>query len=158
MPSYHLAELNIARLVHPLDHPLIQPFVDGLAEINALADRAPGFVWRLQSEAGNATDVAHPWQSDPFLLVNLSVWTSPEALKEYVYRSGHREYLSRRTEWFERPTEPHYVLWWVPAGHLPAIEEAKQRLDHYRKHGPTAHAFWFGNLFPAPKDVPVPSV
>jgi uncharacterized protein DUF3291 len=148
--SFHLAQLNLARLLHPLADPRIRDFVDGLEHINALADGAEGFVWRLKSDSGNATDIHHPWSEDPFLLVNMSVWKGPEQLRQYVYRSGHREYFQRRAEWFEKPTEPHYVLWWVPEGHVPSLEEARDRLEHYRRHGATAHAFWFGSLFPAP--------
>jgi Domain of unknown function (DUF3291) len=116
-----------------------------------LADSSPGFVWRLQSASGNATDVTHPWSADPFVIVNLSVWESPEALRQFVYRSNHTEYLARRSEWFEKSKEATYVLWWVPAGHIPSLEEAAERLEHYRWHGPTPHAFWFGKLFPEPE-------
>jgi len=154
MPDFHLAQLNVGRILHPLDHPAIKPFMDALAEINALADRSPGFVWRLQTESGNATDVTHPWSADPFRLVNMSVWMNPQALQEFTYRTDHRDYLARRTEWFEKPIEPHYVLWWIPAGRIPTLVEAQERLEHYRKHGPTVHAFWFGNLFPAPANEP----
>jgi hypothetical protein len=153
--SFHLAQLNIGRLVHPVDDPRIQGFLDGLDPINALAERSPGFVWRLQTESGNATDVHHPWSKDPFMLVNMSVWERPEDLREYVYRSGHIDYLQRRAEWFEKPSLPHYVLWWVPAGHIPTLGEARDRLEHYRRHGSTPHAFWFGNLFPAPSPAQV---
>lgn len=153
--SFHLAQLNIGRLVHPVNDPRIQGFLDGLDPINALAERSPGFVWRLQTESGNATDVHHPWSEDPFMLVNMSVWERPEDLREYVYRSGHVEYLQRRAEWFEKPLVPHYVLWWVPAGHIPTLGEARDRLEHYRCHGATPHAFWFGNLFPAPSPAQV---
>jgi hypothetical protein len=149
--DFHLAQVNIGRLLHPLDHPQIREFVDGLDRINALADRWPGFVWRLQTDSGNATDVQHPWSRDPFLLVNMSVWKSPEDLKQFVYRSGHLEYYLKRSEWFEKPSEAHYVLWWVPEGHIPNLEEARQRLEHYRAHGASPHAFWFGKLFPAPE-------
>lgn len=147
---YHLAQLNVGRILHPLDHPQIRPFMDALNEINRLAESMPGFVWRLQTESGNATEVKHPWSADPFALVNMSVWTGPEALQNYVYRSKHREYLKRRLEFFEKPNEPHYVLWWVPAGHIPSLEEAAERLEHYRRNGPTPLGFWFGSLFPAP--------
>lgn len=146
----HLAQLNIGRLLHPLDHPKIKEFVEGLDHINSLAEKSPGFVWRLQTDSGNATDVHHPWSQDPFLLVNMSVWKSPEDLKEFVYRSGHLEYYLKRSDWFAKPTEAHYVLWWVQEGHIPSLEEARERLEHYREHGATPHAFWFGKLFPAP--------
>ncbi len=148
--EFQLAQLNIARLLHPLDHPEIVPFVEALDPINALAEASPGFVWRLQSSSGNATDLAHPWSNDPFVIVNLSVWQSPAALKAYVYNSDHRPFLNRRTEFFERPTEPHYVLWWIPAGHIPTLEEAAARLERYRTSGPTPDAFWFSALQPAP--------
>jgi hypothetical protein len=148
--AFHLAQLNVGRLRHPLDHPQIQEFVNGLDHINALADRSPGFVWRLQTESGNATGVHHPWTQDPFLLVNMSVWKSPGDLKQFVYRSGHLEYFLKRADWFEKPTQANYVLWWVPADHIPGLEEARDRLEHYRAHGPSPHAFWFGQLFPAP--------
>ena len=149
--GFHLAQLNVARLLHPLDHPAIRPFVEALEHINGLADRSPGFVWRLQTESGNATDVTHPWSTDPFMLVNLSVWESPEDLRQFVYRSSHIEYLARRSEWFEKPEQAHYVLWWALAGHVPSLEEAAERLAHFREHGPTPRAFWFGELFPQPE-------
>jgi hypothetical protein len=148
--EHHLAQLNVGRILHPLDDPRVRDFMDGLAPINALADSFPGFIWRLQTDSGNATDVHHPWSDDPFALVNMSVWRSPEDLRRYVYESGHLEYLQRRAEWFEKPKRAHYVLWWVPAGHIPTLEEARDRLEHYRRHGATPHAFWFGSLFPAP--------
>ena len=146
-----LAQLNIARLLHPLDDPRIAEFVNGLDRINELAEQSPGFVWRLKTGSGNATDVQHPWSADPFLLVNMSVWNTPDDLKNYVYRSGHLEFYLKRSQWFEAPKQPHYVLWWVPAGHIPSLEEARERLEHYRAHGATPHAFWFGKLFPAPE-------
>lgn len=148
--AFHLAQLNIARLLHPLDDPRIAEFINGLDAINALAEQSPGYVWRLKTESGNATDIDHPWSADPFLLVNMSVWQTPEDLKNFVYRSGHLDYYLKRSQWFEKPSEPHYVLWWVSNGHIPTVREAKERLDHYREHGATPHAFWFGKLFPAP--------
>lgn len=145
-----MAQLNIARLLHPLDHPAIRPFVDGLAHINRLAEQSPGFVWRLQSDEGDATGLHHPWSDDPFIIVNMSVWQTAEHLKSYVYRSEHIDFFRRRAEWFEKPTAPHYVLWWIPEEHLPSLEEAKERLDHYRAHGDSPFAFWFGQMHPAP--------
>jgi hypothetical protein len=154
--GFHLAQLNVGRLLHPLDHPQIREFVDGLEHINQLADQSPGFVWRLQSEAGNATGVEHPWSQDPFLLVNMSLWKTPEDLKQFVYRSGHLDYYLKRSDWFEKPSQAHYVLWWVPQNHIPSLDEAAERLEHYRTHGPSPAAFWFGKLFPAPADSSVP--
>ncbi len=124
-----------------MDDPTMAGFVARLDEINALADRSPGFVWRLQTEAGDATAIrAFP---DPLLLVNLSVWESVEALREFTYRSAHAGVMRRRAEWFERMDEPHLVLWWVPAGDLPTLDEAKARLDRLRSEGPSPEAFTF---------------
>ena len=119
-----------------------------LDEVNALADSAPGFVWRLQSSSGNATDV--PYNDDPFVLVNMSVWESVEALRNYVYRSRHVEVLRDRAQWFEKMEKPHYCLWWVPEGHIPTVTEARERLEHYQTHGATPVSFWFSETFPAP--------
>jgi hypothetical protein len=156
--GWNLAELNLARLIHPLDDPRIRDFVDGLDAINQLAEQSEGFVWRLKTDSGNATDVQHPWSADPFMLVNMSVWQSPENLKQYVYRSGHMDYLRRRLEWFEKPSDAHYVLWWIPTGHIPSLEEARKRIEDYCSNGATPHAFWFGQLFPAPACDPVRSI
>lgn len=146
--GYHLAQLNIARAVAPMDDPRLAEFVARLDEINALADSSPGFVWRLQSDSGNATDIQA--YDDPKMLVNLSVWESLESLFGYVYRSGHAKVMTRRKEWFDRMEGPYVVLWWVPAGHRPSVEEAKARLDHLSLHGPTPWAFSFKRSFPAP--------
>ena len=148
---FELAEINIARLVAPLDDPRIAEFVAELASINALADTSEGFIWRLQSDAGNATDIVY--SDDPFVIVNMSVWTSPESLKNFVYRSRHVEIYRKRAEWFEPPKAATYCLWWVPAGQRPTVAEGRRRLEHYQKHGPTQHAFWFQHLFPAPAAV-----
>ncbi len=147
--QFHLAQLNVARLLAPIDSEQLREFVEGLAPINRLAEESPGFVWRLKDDSGNATRVTHPWSDDPMAMVNLSVWESPEPLKQYVYRSEHLDYYLKRAGWFEKPKEPHYVLWWIPAGHTPTLYEAKERLDHLRAHGPTPHAFSFGRVFPA---------
>ena len=147
--DFHIAQVNVGRPLHPLDHPQIAGFVNGLDDINALAERSEGFVWRFQTASGNATDAQHPWSEDPFMLVNMSVWKTPMDLKNFVYRSGHIEYYLNRAEWFEKPRQAHYVLWWVPTGHVPSLTEAQERLEHYRRHGATPYAFWFGKLFPA---------
>jgi hypothetical protein len=151
-----LAQLNIGRVLHPLDHPQMKEFMDGLALINGTADHSPGFVWRLQTDEGDATGVQHPWSEDPFMFVNMSVWETVEDLQQFVFRTGHLQYLRKRAEWFEKMDQAHYVLWWVPAGHIPTLEEASERLEHYRAHGATPHAFWFGKLFPAPEVSAVP--
>jgi hypothetical protein len=158
MGDYQLAQVNIGRVRAPIDSPELAGFVSRLAAINALADSAPGFVWRLQTEDGDAT--AYRPYDDDRILVNLSVWESLETLSQFVYRSPHAEVMRQRREWFERMTEAFLALWWVPAGHRPTIAEAKERLAHLREHGATAHAFTFRQPFPAPSDpsaqIPLP--
>lgn len=148
MPAYHLVQFNVARMRAPIDSPVMEGFVSQLERINAIAEQTPGFVWRLQTAEGDATAL-RPYD-DPMLLVNMSVWESLAALHGYVYKSPHVGPLRERKSWFETPTEPILVLWWVPAGHTPTVDEAKTRLDHLRAHGPTAQAFTFRHAFPAP--------
>jgi hypothetical protein len=156
MTGHHLAQLNIALLTEPLDSPRLAGFVDALDEINALADAAPGFVWRLQTEDGDATAVRV--FDDDRLIVNMSVWESVEALADYTYRSDHVRVLRRRKEWFESLKEAYQVQWWVSAGELPTVAEAERRLVHLREHGPSAHAFTFRAPFPAPAEAGSPAV
>ncbi|MFE8015953.1 DUF3291 domain-containing protein [Streptomyces antibioticus] len=141
-----LAQVNIARLKFPLDSPELKDFVDALGPVNADADAAAGFVWRLQSEGGDATDV--PVFGDDWLIVNMSVWRDTDALTAYMYQGRHREMLARRREWFERVREAMTALWWVPAGHRPTVAEAEARLLHLRAHGPTPYAFTLRTSFP----------
>ena len=149
--GYELAELNIGRMLAPLDSPRLADFVNALDEINALAEAAPGFVWRLKDEA---TDDATSIRifDDEWILVNMSVWQSPETLRAFVYDDAHRAILRRRREWFERLDEAVTVLWWVPTGHRPTVAEARDRLEHLRKHGTTEYAFTFAvdDAVPAP--------
>jgi hypothetical protein len=144
MPPYHLAQVNIARMKGPLDSPTMAGFVARLEEINAVADRSPGFVWRLQTDAGDATYL-RPYEDDR-ILINLSVWESVEALRDYVYRSAHGDVLRQRREWFEHFTGAAIAMWWVPAGHTPGVDEAKKRLAHLEQHGPSQFAFGFKSL------------
>jgi hypothetical protein len=146
--AYHLAQVNIARMLAPLEDDLMAGFVARLDEINALADAAPGFVWRLQTGEGNATYL-RPYYDDR-ILFNLSVWESLDALRAFVYRSDHSAVMRRRLQWFERPDQMHVALWWVPAGHIPSVEEAKAKLEWLRDGGATADAFTFQSPFPAP--------
>jgi hypothetical protein len=145
MADMHLAQLNIGRLRAPIDSPEIAEFADALDRVNALAEASPGFVWRLQTDEGNATSV-RPFP-DEDVIVNLTVWTSVEALADYVYRTDHTAFLRRRREWFHRMDTPIMVLWWLPAGELPTVVDAVERLDHLTAHGPTAHAFTFRTPF-----------
>jgi hypothetical protein len=148
--TYQLAQINISRLIAPLDDPKIAEFVSQLEPINALADKAPGFVWRLQSDSGNATDIAY--NDDPFVIVNMSVWESIETLREFAYKSNHMQVFRDRAKWFEKAVKPSYCLWWIPAGHIPTVAEGRERLEHYQMHGATAYSFWFSQQFPQPAD------
>jgi heme-degrading monooxygenase HmoA len=145
---HHLAQVNVAHLRAPLDAPELAEFVANLDPVNALADAAPGFVWRLQTEDGNATAVRV--LGDDMLIVNMSVWESLEALSAFVYGGAHRDVMRRRREWFERLAEAHVALWWIPAGGRPTVAEAERRLVRLRAHGPTVDAFTFRQSFPAP--------
>lgn len=145
---YHLAQVNVGRLRAPLDDPLIADFMALLDDINALADAAPGFVWRLQDESGNATSV--PAFEDPRMIINMSVWETFEALRDFTYRSDHVRVLARRREWFERMERPHFALWWIPTGTLPEIADAKRRLELLATGGPGPDAFTFRDRFPPP--------
>ncbi|MDP9187867.1 MAG: DUF3291 domain-containing protein [Actinomycetota bacterium] len=145
--GHRIAQVNIARAKQPLDSPLLAEFVAALEPVNALADAAPGFVWRLQDETGDATSIRA--YADELMIVNMSVWESIEALWEFVYDGGHLEVMRRRREWFSR-IEGHTVLWWIPAGHIPTVEEAKQRLELLAEHGPAPDAFTFKRRFPPP--------
>lgn len=146
MAKLHLAQVNIARMRAALDDPMMANFVARLDEINARADRSPGFVWRLQTAAGNATYL-RPYDDDR-ILFNMSVWESVEHLRNYVYRSAHIQVLRRRADWFEKPGGNHMALWWIPAGHLPGIDEGKKRLAYLEANGPTPFAFTFRRAFP----------
>jgi Domain of unknown function (DUF3291) len=145
MTTYHLAQVNIGRIKAPLDSPQMAGFMNRLDELNALADRSAGFVWRLQTSAGNAT-YFRPYDDDR-VLMNMSVWESVEALRNYVYRTIHVELLRQREEWFEVFRSNYLALWWVPAGHRPGIDEAKKRVASLDAHGPTEYAFNFKTVF-----------
>ncbi len=147
MTSAHLAQLNVATLRHPLDDPRIAPFVELLDPVNAAADHAPGFVWRLMEDG--AADATGLRPAGDHVIVNLSVWESQEALWDFAYRSGHLDVMRRRREWFERHVEAHLVLWWVPAGHRPSVGEALERLADLRANGPSPRAFTFASAYTA---------
>ena len=132
-------------------HERVAPFFKELDRINALADRSPGFIWRLQSETGNATDIQTT--SDPLFLVNMSLWSSAEALFEFVYQSAHTPEMARRREYFERFEGAYQALWWVSAGHIPTVDEGLSRLWRLDRYGPTPEAFTFKVRFPVP-DLP----
>src|SRR5262249_45472577 len=130
--SYHIAQVNIGRVKASLDDPVMAGFVGRLAEINALADDSPGFLWRLETPEGNATYL-RPYEDDR-ILINMSVWETIEALKHYVYRTAHAELLRQRQDWFEKFAGAYAALWWVPIGHTPGVAEAKNRLAYLDSH------------------------
>jgi hypothetical protein len=152
--DYVVAQVNIGRLVAPLDSPQLADFMAALDPVNAVADSAPGFVWRLQTEDGNATALRAFEQdaggADGGILLNMSVWESAEALATYVYGDTHLAVLRRRREWFERMKDAYTALWWIPRGHTPTVREAEDRVTHLRAHGPTPHAFTLKVHFPPP--------
>lgn len=149
MSEYQLAQVNIARMLGPIDGPVMEGFVAQLDEINSLADRSDGFVWRLQSEDGDATSY-RPFPEDDMMIINMSVWESVEALFEYTYKSDHVKVMRDRAKWFESLKEMHMVLWWVPVGHIPTEQEAIEKLVLLQENGPTVEAFTFKQPFPIP--------
>lgn len=151
--AFELAQVNVARLTAPLDSAELAGFVAALDPVNAAADRAPGFVWRLQTENGNATAIqAFEWDAagSAGVIVNMSVWTDTEHLGAFVFGEMHRQVLQRRREWFQRTREAQLACWWVPAGHRPGTGEAEDRVRHLRAHGPTPYAFTLRVSYPPP--------
>lgn len=146
--AWHLAQINIGRMVAPQGDQRVQPFFDNLDRVNALAEASSGFVWRLVGDGNNATDIQPT--VDPLLLINMSVWDDAESLFAFVYRTAHTEIMVRRREFFERFDGSYQALWWVPAGTVPTINDGLSRLWHIDRFGPTAHAFTFKVRFPAP--------
>jgi len=150
MAGHEIAQLNVARALAPLDSPQLAPFMTRLAEINALAERSPGFRWRLQGESGDATEL-RVWD-DPLVIVNLTVWATIDDLHAFTYRSDHKTVFARRFDWFERLDRPAMVLWWQTAGEIPTLDEALRRLDLLASEGPGPDAFTFKQRYPAPDD------
>jgi hypothetical protein len=146
MINIHLAQINIARVKAPLEDPAMAGFMSRLDNLNALADGADGFVWRLQGGDGNNTYL-RPYE-DERIIVNMSVWETVDQLRAYVYSGAHADVLKQRREWFDKFDGVMMALWWIPAGHLPSIDEAKQRLASIEHKGPTAFAFTFKKTFP----------
>lgn len=153
--NYHLAQVNIAKARAPLDHPLMQGFVDQLDRINQLAEASPGFVWRLQTEEGDATAIQA--FDDPLIIVNLSVWASVEALREYVYSGEHLAVLRNKRDWMERLSTASLALWWLPEGQLPDVSMARQKLELLQTQGPTPEAFTFARPCPMPGRLAMPA-
>ncbi len=152
--GWHIAQMNVGTTLYPLDDPRMEGFVTRLDDINALADASAGFVWRLQTESGNATDIKPT--DDPNFIVNMSVWESAEALFDFVYKTAHRLVMAERRAWFARPAGAYMVLWWVPAGTRPTVAEGLARLACLDRDGPTPHAFTFKTRFPPPDRMGLP--
>lgn len=145
MTDYHIAQCNIAELIAPKGDPQVEEFFARINEINALAERTPGFIWRLKDEEGDATSI-NVYNND-MLIVNMSVWESVEALYQYAYYSDHVELFRKRREWFHKMDRAYMALWWTPVGHFPSTDEMKQRLEYLNTHGPTPYAFTFKQQF-----------
>ena len=148
MTEYHIAQFNLAKGLYPLDDPGMSGFVDQLETINAVADGSSGFVWRLQDETGDATNITVG--DDPRLIINMSVWRTVEALFDFVYKTAHTGVMVQRRQWFDKPNGAYHVLWWVEAGHIPTVEEGLGRLRDLDADGPSPRAFTFKRRFPAP--------
>ena len=148
--SWHLAQINVARFIVPQDDPANADFMAALDHVNAMADAAPGFVWRLVGAGGDATDLV-PDVADPNLIANMSVWTDVAALRAFVYdQPDHLAIMRRRRDWFHK-MDVFMALWWVPAGHIPTLAEGMGKIAHLAAHGPTAEAFTFQTLVAAPQ-------
>ena len=153
MSNYHLAQFNYARMVAPLDSPIMAGFVAGLDALNVLAELSPGFVWRHVGENNNSTSV-RPYP-DEMLIINYSIWQDIETLKHYTYKTVHGKFMVRRREWFEKVHEAYLVMWWVPAGYSPSVDEAKAKLAYLQQHGPTPAAFHFRAPFSVADAYPI---
>lgn len=144
----YLAQINIARMLAPIDSPVLKDFVDNLDRINELAEQSPGFVWRLKDDEGNDATSINVY-GDEYIIVNMSVWENKEALFAFTYQSAHVEIFTRRKEWFERMKDMHMALWYVKEGEMPTAEDGKERLTYLQKHGETPYAFSFKSKFTA---------
>ena len=145
--AYHLAQLNIAKLQAPLDHPKLSEFVQNLDRINTLAEKSPGFIWRYESTSNNAEEEAVRVFGDPMLIVNLSVWESMDQLFEFTYRTDHVEIFRKRKQWFHSFKGRHMVCWYLKEGMIPSLQDAKDRLQFLEDHGETPYAFTFKKSF-----------
>lgn len=146
--KHYLAQINIALMKAPLNDPIMAEFANALEEVNEVAEQSSGFVWRLKTSSGNATDLQA--YSDPKILTNISVWLSVEQLKAYVYNSLHTNFYIRRRQWFEKYQGEHFAMWWIDAEHLPTIEQGKAKLEYLKLHGDSAESFTFAKPYPSP--------
>jgi Domain of unknown function (DUF3291) len=146
--DWHLAQVNVGRLIAAMPDPRVVPFFEALDRVNAIADASPGFIWRLQDESGNATGISY--SPDPLLAINMSVWVDAESLFDFVYRSAHTPEMARRREYFDRYDGAYQALWWIRAGTIPTVNDALSRLWMLDRFGPSEHAFTFKTRFPSP--------
>jgi len=145
--GYHLAELNVGRLLAPTDDPRVADFMNNLDRINGLGKRMPGFVWMMEGSGEPGTgNTENSIGDDPQSVANLTVWQDAPSLERFVWGTVHKQFYERRTEWFEILGQMHFVMWWVPAGHQPTLDEASARLAHLRENGDSAHAFGWSFL------------
>jgi hypothetical protein len=138
----HLAELNIGKFRYPTSDPRMSDFMNNLDRVNAIAERAPGFVWRLKGDNNNATD----FRVGDDMAVNLSIWEDAKSLENFVFKTVHVQFYKRKAEWFPLMDTPHMVFWWVEEGHKPSLDEAYARLQHYEKNGATEFAFGWAEV------------
>ncbi|NOX49588.1 MAG: DUF3291 domain-containing protein [Gammaproteobacteria bacterium] len=148
--TWQLAQINVGTIKYPQEDPRMGGFMNRLDEINAIADTSLGFVWRLQGDSGNATDI--DVGGEPLFIVNMSVWASAKVLFDFVYKTTHTQVMVQRRDWFERPQNLYQVLWWIPTGHRPSAQEGLERLQWLKDNGPSPHAFTFKTQFPSPDD------
>ena len=141
--QFYIAEFNISRLKAPLDSPMMKEFVDFLDPVNRFAEDSPGYVWRLAAPNGQASSYLPPAYDDEMIVTNLTIWKDIQSLRNFAYKTVHTYFLRSRKKWFEQAADPQVVLWWIPKGHLPTVEEAKQKLRCLQENGPTAEAFTF---------------
>ena len=151
-PETHLAQFNVARALDDLESDRLRDFMSALDRVNAVAEQSPGFVWRLQDDTGDATNIRA--MDDPRLIVNLSVWETPETFERFVWKTVHKRVYEKRSKWFAQPDQAHFVMWWVPAGHIPTVEEARERLAHLTSHGESPTAFTLRGAYPPPVGTP----
>ncbi len=145
MKGHHLAELNIGRLVAPVGDPRVAEFIDNIERINGLGKRMPGFVWMLEGSGGpGATD--HAIDGDELLVPNLTLWEDAASLETFVWGTVHKQFYDKRAEWFEVLGKMHFVMWWVPEGHKPTLEEALERLEMLNTRGDSPDAFGWNFL------------
>ena len=145
MSKMHLAQVNIGRVLGGPDDPRMADFYNNLARVNAMAERMPGFVWRLKDEGGDSAMMLH-WPGDATMAVNMSVWEDGDALGRFVFQTAHKKIYARKEEFFEMPKENTVAMWWIDAGHIPTLDEAKERLEHLNAHGPSEFAFGWAEL------------